>query len=63
MLPDGVQADPQRLRVGTPEQGYREQPQGLPALALRESADAAIRPLPRLLHDPRTGIVELQLHG
>lgn len=58
-----LQADAGRLRVGLEEHGQGRQPQGLPAVALREGADAALGPLPRLLHGARQRRVELQLHG
>jgi len=63
VLADGLQADAVGLRVGPAEQGHGQQPQGLPALPLRARADAALRPLPGLLHGALADIVELQLHG
>lgn len=60
---DSLQTDPKRLRVGQAEHGQREQPQGLPAIPLREGADAAVGSLPRLLHGPSARVLELQLHG
>ena len=59
VLADRLQADAERLRVGSAEQGHRQQPQGLLAVALREGSDAAVRPLPRLLHVTRAGLLEL----
>ena len=39
---DRLQADAQRIRVGSTEHGQGQQPQGLPAVPLREGPDAAL---------------------
>ena len=63
VLPDCLQTDPHGLRVGPPEHGHREQPQGLPPLPLWASPDAAVWPVPGILHDSLRELLELQLHG
>lgn len=62
MLTDCLQAHPKRLRVGQTEQGYWQQPERIPAIPLREGADAAIRSLSRILYATSSRIVELQFH-
>ena len=63
LFPDCLQTDAVGLRMGQEQQGHRKQPPGLPPLALRESTDALVGPLPGLLHGPRPRVLELQLHG
>ena len=63
VLSDGVQADPEWVRVGSAEQGHRKQPQGLSALTLRAGTDVVVGQIPRFLHGAKPGLVELQLHG
>lgn len=63
VLIDGLQAHAWRLRMGSPEQGQRRQPGRLCAHALREGADAALGPVPGLLHGAGERRVELQFHG
>ena len=55
LLPDGLQADPQRVRVGQNQHRQEQQPQGLPAQPLREGPDVALRQVPRLLHGSHSG--------
>ena len=55
VLPDRLQADPQRVRVGPHQHGQEQQPQGLPAQPLREGPDAPLRQIPRILHGPNSG--------
>eukprot|EP00966_Prymnesium_polylepis_P193314 4480608-Prymnesium_polylepis.1 len=48
-----VQAHARGLRVGPAEPRHGRQPARLPAVSLREGPDAAVRPLPWLLHGAR----------
>jgi len=41
--------------MGSDEHGQVEQPEGLPALPLREGSDAPLRQVPRLLHGSHSG--------
>lgn len=60
---DGLQADPLGLRLGTEQQGHREQSQGIPPIPLREGADVVVWSFPWFLYGARSRILELQLHG
>lgn len=60
---DGLQTDPLGLRLGTEQQGHREQSQGIPPIPLRESADVVVWSFPWFLYGARSRILELQLHG
>ena len=63
LQPHRLQADAGRLRVGPQRARPHRQPRRLPAHALREGPDAALRPLHGLLHGARRWLLELQLHG
>lgn len=63
VLTDSLQAHAWRIRMGSPEQGQRRQSGRIRAHALREGADAALGPVPGLLHGAGERRVELQFHG
>ena len=63
MFTDRIQTDPLGLRLGSEQQGHREQSQGLPPLALRESTDVTLGSFSWVLHGTYPRLLELQLHG
>ena len=63
MLTDCLQTDPVGLRLGSEQQGYREQSQGLPPVTLRKSTDVTVGSFSRVLHGTHPRFLELQFYG